>query len=42
MTGNRDPAPLDLGGATFAERIVGPVTFRHCSDGAITGEVSGH
>ena len=42
IEGNHDPGPVDLGGQHLAEHNNGPLTFRHISNGATTGEVSGH
>ncbi len=42
IAGNHDPVPMDLGGEAATDHKLGPLTFRHCSDGQTSGEVSGH
>lgn len=42
IEGNHDPGPVDVGGTHRSQITVGPLTFRHISDGVTMGEVSGH
>lgn len=42
ITGNHDPAPLDLGGSERAELRRGGLCFRHIAEPDETGEISGH
>ncbi|WP_281984226.1 ligase-associated DNA damage response endonuclease PdeM [Thalassorhabdomicrobium marinisediminis] len=42
IEGNHDPGPVDIGGTHRDEVTVGPLTFRHITDGKTIGEVSGH
>ena len=41
ISGNHDPAPIDLGGTALSELVAGPLTFRHIATPA-EGEISGH
>jgi DNA ligase-associated metallophosphoesterase len=42
ITGNHDPAPLDLGGTHRAELKRLPFTFRHIAEAGERAEISGH
>lgn len=41
ITGNHDPAPIDLGGTYLAKIQIGPLTLRHIAT-ATRAEISGH
>lgn len=42
ISGNHDPAPLDLPGDHHADVSITPLTFRHIAQPDATGEISGH
>ncbi len=42
ITGNHDPAPIEIGGATVSEARREALTFRHIAAAGGNGEVSGH
>jgi DNA ligase-associated metallophosphoesterase len=43
ITGNHDPAPIELPGSHRAELHMGPLVFRHeARAGRVSGEISGH
>ncbi len=42
IEGNHNPGPTHLGGQHMAEFACGPLLFRHITDLALSGEVSGH
>lgn len=42
ITGNHDPAPVDLGGSHLAGFQLGSMVFRHIAAPGASGEVSGH
>ena len=42
ITGNHDPAPVELAGSLRGEVRRGPLVFRHIAEAGAVGEVSGH
>ena len=42
IEGNHDPGPGTLGGSHLAQLQLGPLVFRHITEAAARGEVSGH